>query len=112
MCEALPVFTIHTHEPRKGLMKPSRVNEMSKQAEITNVSVKDATSAFLTGPGREGGRAAEHPQLSPDHARGKKNPQNTKNPRQGEGGHHRNSETSSGGAGGHLSIIIWSYGLD
>lgn len=68
VCGAVPVFAIHTREPRIGLMKPSRVNEMSKQAKITSASLKDAASAFLTGPRREGGRAAEHPQLSPDHA--------------------------------------------
>lgn len=33
--------------------------------------MKDACVCFLTGPGREGGRAPEHPQLPADHARGK-----------------------------------------
>lgn len=47
-------------------MKSSEVNEMSKQPKIMS-----ATSVFCTGPGREGGRAAEHPQLPSDHARGK-----------------------------------------
>lgn len=68
---------VNMHVPRTELMKPSEVNEMSRQPRSRVLLVRNAVSASFAGPGREGGRAAEHSQLSPDHARGKWTPART-----------------------------------